>query len=167
MKNESGFSLIETCLALTVLLVVALGLLPLGVVATTTTENQGHLMARTTEYAQDKMEQLMALTYGDSTSDTRVFPAADLNGSGLTLGGSSDPDAPVDLYVDYLDIGGDLMPSVPGVDPAGWFYKRAWQVDQASPGLKRITVTTTVATSVGGVGRIPRASVSALKTFPF
>jgi len=167
VKNESGFSLIETCLALTVLLVVALGLLPLGLVATTSTENQGHLMARTTEYAQDKLEQLMALTYGDSTSDTRVFPADDLNGSGLTVGGSSDPDAPVDLYVDYLDINGDLLATVPGAEPAGWFYKRAWQVDQVAARLKRITVATTVATSVGGFGRIPRTTVSALKTFPF
>lgn len=167
MKNESGFSLIETCLALTVLLVVALGLLPLGVIATTTTENQGHLMARTTEYAQDKMEQLIALTYGDSTTDTRVFPADDLNGSGLTVGGSADPDAPVDLYVDYLDINGNLLAAAPGVEPPGWFYKRAWQVDQAAAQLKRITVTTTVATSVGGFGRVPRTSLSALKTNPF
>lgn len=168
MRQEHGFSLVETCLALGILMIVALGLLPLGVIATTTTENQGHLMARTTEYAQDKMEQLLSLTYGDSTSDTRVFPATELGGSGLTIGGSADPDAPVDLYVDYLDIDGGLLPAPgPGAEPDGWFYKRVWQVAPVAANLKQITVTTTVSTSVGGVGRVPRASVSAFKTFPF
>ena len=47
--------------ALSLMTIMALGLLPLGVIATTTTENQGHLAARTTEYAQDKLEQLLAL----------------------------------------------------------------------------------------------------------
>src|SRR5437764_6334876 len=87
---EHGLSLIETMFALSILLIVALGILPLGIIATTTTENQGHLMARTTEYAQDKLEQLLALSYGDLTSDTRVFPAG-AGGTGLALGGSSDP----------------------------------------------------------------------------
>src|SRR5262249_27375809 len=77
LTTPAGFSLLETVFALSLLLVVSLGLLPLGMIATTTTENQGHLMARTTEYAQDKLEQLLALTYGDLTSDTRVFPATD------------------------------------------------------------------------------------------
>ena len=74
-RSAAGFSLLETVFALGILLVVAVGVLPLGVIAVSTTENQGHLMARSTEYAQDKMEQLLALAYGDSTSDTRVFPA--------------------------------------------------------------------------------------------
>ena len=38
----------------------------MGVVGMMTTENQGHLAARTTEYAQDKMEQLLVLAYGDT-----------------------------------------------------------------------------------------------------
>ena len=77
-QTENGFGLVETMMALTVLLVVALGILPLGIIATTTTENQGHLSARTTEYAQDKLEQLLALSYGDTTSDTREFPADEI-----------------------------------------------------------------------------------------
>src|ERR1044071_3323736 len=106
--SESGLSIIETIFALALVMIAALGLLPLGAIDTTTTENQGHLMARTTEYAQDKLEQLLALSYGDTTSDTRVFPATNTGGTGLnpSPGGSSDPDAPVDKYVDYLDIDG-------------------------------------------------------------
>jgi hypothetical protein len=166
-QSENGFSLLETVFALSLLLVVALGLLPLGIVATTTTENQGHLTARTTEYAQDKLEQLLALAYNDTTSDTRVFPATDVDGSGLTEGGSSDPAAPVDLYVDYLDINGTLLPSDDGVEPAGWFYKRVWSISEAAMNLKQVTVTAISRSAVGGVGRVPQSTVAALKTFPF
>jgi len=168
MKFQRGFSLIETMIALSILLIASLSLLPLGVVATTTTENHGHLEARVTEYAQDKLEQLMALAYGDSITDTRVFPAADVGGSGLTLGGSSDPEAPVNFYVDYLDIDGTLFPPAAGV-PATWFYRRVWSVE-AEPligQLKRITVTATVRLPVGRLGRIPRSTLISLKTSPF
>jgi len=166
-RAEEGFSLLETVMALSLLLVVSLGVLPLGIIATTTTENQGHLMARTTEYAQDKMEQLMALSYGDSTSDTRVFPASDTGGTGLTIGGSSNPDAPVALYVDYLDINGSLIPSSGTTAPQDWFYKRVWQISSPSANLKQLTVTARVKTAVGGFGIVPQSSISVLKTFPF
>ena len=166
-RAQEGFSLLETVMALSLLLVVSLGVLPLGIIATTTTENQGHLMARTTEYAQDKMEQLMALSYGDSTSDTRVFPASDTGGTGLTIGGSSNPDAPVALYVDYLDINGSLIPSSGTTAPQDWFYKRVWQISSPSANLKQLTVTARVKTAVGGFGIVPQSSISVLKTFPF
>jgi prepilin-type N-terminal cleavage/methylation domain-containing protein len=162
-----GFTLLETVFALSLLAIVAAGLLPLGMIATTTTENQGHLMARTTEYAQDKLEQLLALSYGDTASDTRVFPATDNGGSGLTVGGSSDPANPVTPYVDYLDINGTLLPAPGGIPPGNWYYKRVWQVTLPSPSLKQVTVTATVKSAVGSVGRIPRSTVSSLKTFPF
>ena len=167
--TQNGFSLIETVFALSILLVVMLGLLPLGAVATATTENQGHLMARTTEYAQDKMEQLLALKYGDTVSDTRTFPAGSTGGTGLAIGGSSNPDAPVAYYVDYLDVDGKLLTQNGNVAPGDWYYKRVWKVDAPSgtTNLKRVTVTATVKTAVGSVGRIPRATVVALKTSPF
>jgi prepilin-type N-terminal cleavage/methylation domain-containing protein len=166
--DDTGFTLVETMIALLILLVVSVGVLPLALLATKTTENQGHLMARTTEYAQDKLEQLLALAYGDSATDTRVFPATDVGGSGLTPGGSANPAAPVNLYVDYLDINGTLIPSAGGAAPAGWFYKRVWQVTVPSANLKQVTVTAIVRTaSTGGAGQIPQATVVALKSFPF
>lgn len=168
-RRDAGFSLIETVFALSILLVVMLGLLPLGAVATTTTENQGHLMARTTEYAQDKMEQLLALKYGDVASDTRSFPAPTNGGTGLAIGGSSNPDAPVALYVDYLDVDGKLLSQNNNTTPSNWFYKRVWKVDapSGSANLKRVTVTATVKSAVGSIGRIPRATLVSLKTSPF
>jgi prepilin-type N-terminal cleavage/methylation domain-containing protein len=165
--NNDGFSLLETMVGLSLLLVVAAGMMPLAVVAFATSENQGHLSSRAAEYAQDKLEQLMALSYGDSTSDTRQFPAADLGGSGLTIGGSSDPAAPVNLYVDYLDVDGALIPSVNGAPPESWYYQRVWQVTSPKANLKQITVTAAVRRTSGTWVIKPRATVSALKTFPF
>jgi hypothetical protein len=167
VRDGSGFSLVETVFALSLLLVVALGLLPLGIVATMTTENQGYLTARTTGYAQDKLEQLLTLSYDDLTSDTRVLPIANGGGSGLAVGGSSDPDAPVDPYVDYLDVNGTLMPSGAGVPPAGWFYKRTWAVASPAVNLKEISVTASVSRPLGHTGAPPRSTVVALKANPF
>jgi prepilin-type N-terminal cleavage/methylation domain-containing protein len=165
--GQSGFTMLETAFAVSVLAIIALGLLPLGFVATTTTENQGHLMARTTEYAQDKMEQLLSLAYGDVTSDTRVFPAAITGGSGLAIGGSSDPAAPVALYVDYLDINGSLLSSSGTTAPANWYYQRVWKVESPGTNLKKITVTAITKSASGSTGRVPRASVASVKTYPF
>jgi hypothetical protein len=182
-RGELGFSLVETMVALSVLLVVTAGVLPLTVWTLKMTENHGNLMARTTEYAQDKLEQLMALAYGDVVSDTRVFPAVTNGGSGLSPGGSVNPAAPLDGYVDYLTVDGALLPSAGGAPPDGWYYQRLWLIEEigaadpvscpanvsaAQRCLKRITVTATVRYAAqGGGGVMPRATVTALKTFPF
>ncbi len=84
-QSDRGMGLIETLVGASLTLVAAATLLPLGILSTSITENHGHLSARTTEYAQDKMEQLLALAYGDATSDTTVFPANNTGGTGLTL----------------------------------------------------------------------------------
>jgi hypothetical protein len=166
-RSEAGLSLLEVVVAMSILLVVALGLLPLGVLAVTATENEGHLVARATEYSQDKMEQLLALAYTDAVTDTRVFPAAGTGGTGLTVGGSADPAAPVAGYVDYLNYDGNLVASVGTTAPANWFYRRVWQVSSPFTNIKQVTVTTIVARGVGSAGRVPRATLVALKSNPF
>ena len=125
-RAEAGLSLLEVMIALGILLVVSLGILPLGLIAISTTENQGHLAARTTEYSQDKMEQLLTLAYNDAVTDTRVFPSAATGGTGLAIGGSANPNAPVTGYADYLDVDGNVLASGIGV-PAGWFYSRVFR----------------------------------------
>jgi prepilin-type N-terminal cleavage/methylation domain-containing protein len=175
MKND-GFSLLETMVGLSLLLVVAAGMMPLATVAFSMSENQGHLASRAAEYAQDKLEQLMALSYGDTASDTRVFPATDVGGSGLTIGGSSNPAAPVAQYVDYLDMQGALIPSQNGAPPPDsndgnslndWYYQRVWQVTSPKANLKQVTVTATVRFTSGAYALRPRATVTSLKTSPF
>src|SRR5436309_1366194 len=85
LNSERGTSLIETAIATGILLVVMAGLLSMAALATTYTGNHGHLEARTTEYAPDKMEQLLALAYSDAVSDTVVFPASLSGRTGLHM----------------------------------------------------------------------------------
>ena len=81
---ERGSSLIETLVAAAILIIVVAGLLPVFMLATQTTYAQGDVATRVTEYAQDKMEQLVSLNkdniifdgFNDGTTDTTVFPAA-------------------------------------------------------------------------------------------
>src|SRR5262245_15137912 len=165
--DESGTTLIETTIACAILIVGMAGLMGLTSMAVSITENQGHLMARTTEYAVDKMEQLLELTYGDAQSNTTVFPTVNTGGTGFAVGGSSDPATPVTGYVDYLDQDGNVLCTVSSActttPPGTWFYKRVWQVAVVSANLKQVTVTTIVRTSVGRT-KLPQSSVSAYKT---
>jgi len=173
--SQTGMSLLETVVALAILLIASIGILTIAAVAMSTTENQGHLAARTAEYAQDKMEQLTSLAWGDQVSNTTVFPTVSSGGSGLTIGGSSDPDAPAAGYVDYLDISGQ-----PCLSGASWYYIRAWQISNPAwstncvvngvsvPCLKQITVTTKVRRQVGAPqGALPQSTLVSLKTTPF
>jgi type II secretory pathway pseudopilin PulG len=174
-------TLLETMIALAILLVVAAGVMGLAGLAVSTTETQGHLAARTAEYAQDKMEQLLALKFCDGPptgTDTTVFPAVvNANGTGLagctnltattptaSAGGGLSTTAPTAGYVDYLDASGNLVSST-----AAWEYVRVWQitVPAGSVGLKQITVLAKANHSVGGNAVVPQATVVALKTFPF
>lgn len=174
LQGEQGTSLIEVLVASALLVTLMAGLMSMAGIAIATTENQGHLAARTTEYAQDKMEQLMALAYSDGSSDTRSFPALSSGGSGLAVGGSYDVDNPVALYVDYLDVNGNLCGTTGAAclapsgttAPDGWFFKRAWRVEQASTNLKRITVAAATSRGFGGSTRSTSYLV-VLKTSPF
>lgn len=167
--GQSGTTLLETMVALAILLIVVVGLMSMTLVAIGTTENQGHLAARTAEYAQDKMEQLVALSYGDSTSDTTVFPTANSGGTGLAVGGSVDPTSPISGYADYLDSSGNLLASTGGVAPSNWFYIRVWQISipSGTTNLKQISVVTKLGTDVGPQGALPQSTVVLLKTSPF
>src|SRR5467141_933282 len=162
-KSQTGMSLVETMIALGLLLVVAAGVLSLGGIALATTENQGHLAARTAEYAQDKMEQLLALRYLDNSTDTTVFPAVVGPGLGLTPGGSLNPNAPVAGYADYLDTFGNVVGA-----GANWEYIRVWQVtENAALNLKTVSVLSRVRAGVGQPQLLPQSTVVALKSLPF
>jgi len=177
-RSQAGTTLIEVSIALVILLTVSVGIMGLFAVSMVTTENQGHLQARASEYAQDKMEQLISLAYTDSVSDTTTFPTSDSGGTGLAVGGSSDPGAPATGYVDYLDYSGNPLAIVGGVAPANWYYIRVWQV--SNPGgapvhnglitLKQVVITTKVRRGVSGSGGVggaaPQATMSSLVTYP-
>jgi Prokaryotic N-terminal methylation motif len=177
-KSQTGLTLMETMVALTMMLIVATGVMGLAGVAVSTTETQGHLAARTAEYAQDKMEQLLALKFCDGISDTTKFPAVTSPaGTGLagctnltaavptaSAGGGLNPAAPTAGYVDYLDASGNLVGPT-----ANWQYVRVWQISvpAGSVGLKQISVLAQSSREVGVNGRLPQSTVVALKSFPF
>jgi hypothetical protein len=163
LREARGISLIETSIACVMMVTVLAGLASLAAVATMHTENEGHLSARTTEYAQDKMEQLLALAYTDSVSNTIVFPAASSGGTGLTVGGSTTN--PVNGYVDWLGTDGSLLGGGTAA-PTKWFYKRLWEISSPTTGLKQMTVTVTVRSSVGGA-LLPKSTVVAVKAWQF
>ena len=180
-KSQTGMTMVETAIAIAMLLVVATGVLGLGVVAVSTTETQGHLAARTAEYAQDKMEQLLALAFcdggtnGTSGTDTTQFPA--VAGSGATYtglagcsnmttgvpltGGSLNTAAPSTGYVDYLDASGSPVTT-------NWEYIRVWQISApaGTTQMKQISVLVQVNRAIGD-GAAPQSTVVAMKTFPF
>ena len=168
-RSEAGVSLLETLVALAILIIITVGLLSMTITAIATTENQGHLAARTAEYAQDKMEQLLALAYGDSTTDTTVFPAANSGGTGLSVGGNLSTTGPLTGYVDYLDASGNLLTSAGGAAPNGWFYVRVWQISNpaGTTNLKQVSVRTQTARDVGPTGAMPESTVVSYKTSPF
>ena len=169
LASQAGTTLIETMIALGILSVLMSGTVGLAALATSITENQGHLAPRTTEYAVDKVEQLLELTYGDAQSNTTVFPSVGVGGVGLAVGGSSNPAAPVVGYADYLDQNGNVLCTTASpctaAAPANWYYKRVWQVAVAVPAanLKRVTVTAIVRTSYNAA-LISQSTVTVLKT---
>jgi prepilin-type N-terminal cleavage/methylation domain-containing protein len=166
-SSQAGMSLLEVTIALAILLIASVGIITMASVAMSTTENQGHLAARTVEYAQDKMEQLLSLAYLDSLTDTTVFPSTASGGTGLAIGGSSDPNSPVTTpgtgYVDYLDISGQ-----PTTSTGNWYYIRVWQISSPSTNMKQITVTAKVRRQVGApAGALPQSTLTSLKSNPF
>src|SRR6266478_5772116 len=163
-KSQTGMSLVETMVALAMLLVVAAGVLSLGAIALATTENQGHLAARTAEYAQDKMEQLLVLRYKDIQTDTTVFPSAITGaGTGLQVGGGLNPNAPVAGYADYLDTFGNVVGA-----GANWEYIRVWQItENAAQNLKTVSVLSRVRAGVGQPQLLPQSTIVAQKSLPF
>ena len=165
LTSERGMTLIETAIASALLLVLMAGLLSVASLATKYTENHGHLEARTTEYAQDKMEQLLALAYTDAVSNTTTLPTSTSGGTGLAVGGSLNTASPVNGYVDWLAYDGSLLGGGTS-KPQNWYYERVWQITSPSTGLKQISVTTTVVTTLAKE-LAPKSTVVTLKSSQF
>jgi Tfp pilus assembly protein PilV len=142
-NSESGASLVETVIALMILTIGVVAVMGVLSVAITQNWNQGDRSTRTTEYAQDKMEQLLALDFNDSASNTTVYPTASAGGTGLggvmtgstTVGGTTSG-SPVASYVDYIDSSGNLQTSSTNA-----LYIRQWSITtNATSNLKTVTV---------------------------
>jgi hypothetical protein len=148
---QRGDTLIETMIAAIVMLVGVTGVMSLFTVAISQNSGQGDIATRTAVYAQDKTEQLMALSFSNGVSDTTIYPSHATGGTGLggvmagnaTVGGIN-PASPVASYVDYLDAGAQQTTAT------GANYMRQWTISTSASGnLKTITVLTTVKNWIG------------------
>lgn len=165
--DQAGIGLIETMIAAAILLMMSVGILTLFPSVITTNKTQGDLATRTTEYAQDKMEQLLALSFTDGATNTTVFPEASSGGTGLggTMSASSTvgaipPAAATTGYVDYLDQNGNLLTSSTGAE-----YTREWEISTDSTAtLKTITVVVTAAVPAGVQGTAPSTTLVCVKS---
>jgi prepilin-type N-terminal cleavage/methylation domain-containing protein len=164
---ERGVTMIETMIAVAILLIVVAGVLPAFTVGFQVTEQQGDISTRTSEYAQDKMESLVKLTFTDGATDTTVYPPAAVGGSGLggVMGASATvgavaPAAAVAKYADYLDVNGNLLTS-----SAGAYYTRQWSItSDSTTTLKTITVSATSAQKAGVLGVAPSTTLVCIKS---
>ncbi len=164
--GERGSSLIEVMIASVVMLIGILPLVGVFSVAVATNAGQVDIGTRTALNAQDKMEQLMALSFTDAASNTAVYPTAAAGGTGIggVMGGSAtvggvNPAAPVASYVDYITSQGVLQTTVTGAK-----YRRQWSIStDASGNLKTITVFVTVV-SWAGPGLAPSTTLVCMKS---
>jgi len=160
-----GFSLIEVVVAMCILLVGLVAVMSLFTVALDQNANQGEFATRTTEYCQDKMEQLMSLSFTDGSTNTTVYPPQSTGGTGLggnmaasATVGSVNPASPTTNYVDYLTETGTLLSSSTGA-----YYIRQWSITTDSTAkVKTITVFTTV-TARRGIGPAPSTTLVCYK----
>lgn len=135
-SSSSGFSLVEVLISMGILTAVSLGVAQLFAVST-----RANFVARgqtsTTAMAEQKMEQLRALTWGFDTdgqglpvSDTSTNLAAEpptQTGAGLNPSPADSLDENTPGYVDYLDAQGKYV-GTGSTPPGAAAFIRRWSV---------------------------------------
>jgi Tfp pilus assembly protein PilV len=145
-KHERGISLLETVIAAALMIIGIGGVMSLFTVGASKNMSQGTQASRCTEYAQDKMEQLMALSFSDTNSDTTVIPTYTntlATGTGLTSGGSVYPSAATTGYVDYVTEGSGTGAAIYSTQQTNSAYMRQWSIvlNSTDSNIKTITVS--------------------------
>jgi len=159
-RRESGTTLIETMIAAAVLIIGVLALVATMAVAASDNWNRGDRATRTTEYAEDKMEQLLALNFTDTVTNTAVYPPNAAGGTGLSAGGGVTVGSPVAGYVDYVDDTGTQQATVSLAT-----YIRQWSVSvNAGANLETITVTVRALDAIGLTGAAPTVTLVCTKS---
>ena len=133
---EGGFSLIEVIVASGILATALVALGQLFAIATTSNVSSKSTTFATV-LAEQKLEELRALSWGfdtsglpvtDTTTDTASPTDETTGGTGLTPSPDSALQENTDGYVDYVDqfgnkLGGGTTP------PAGTIYTRRWTIE--------------------------------------
>ena len=133
--GERGFSLVETLVAMALLIAVAVSLAPLF----SSGQRSNHRARASTMasmLAAEKMEQLRSLAWGfdrlglpltDTSADLRVSPERPAGGVGLRASPADALDRNVDGYCDFLDDNGTFLDSG-SAPPLNTSYIRRWSV---------------------------------------
>ena len=167
MESEGGFSLLETLVA-TSLLVVGVGALVQLVAISTRANDRARAITTAALLAESKTEQLRALTWGfdpaglpvsDTSTDTRTVPESPEGGTGLR---SSPPGALTTNtagYCDFLDGSGRSLPSAGTRAPDGARFVRRWSIsalpsDPDNAIVIQVIVTPSVARRAGESSRV-------------
>lgn len=135
-SSDRGFSLIETLVATTLMTVALASLAQLFLISTKANQS-ARLTTNASVLAQQKMEQLRALTWGfdtiglplsDTTSNLTVVPEQPQGGPGLTPSPDGSLRRNVDGYCDFLDGRGQSLGGG-SVAPPNTVYVRRWSVE--------------------------------------
>ena len=140
--------------------------------AISTSANMAARNAGTTMiYAEQKLEQLRALSFtldaaglpiNDSATDTSVYPPAAAGGTGLSPSPTNTIQANTDGYVDYLDMHGKALGGGTTV-PTNTAYIRRWSVEPLPTNPNNVIVLQVLVTrrrdrgtaDLGSVARAP------------
>ena len=134
-SGEEGFSLVEVLVASAILMTGLIAVAQMFV--TSTNQNMSSRRVTTTAVlAQQKIEQLRALTWGfddfglpvsDFASDIAVTPPTSAAGVGLQASPANTLTASTPGYVDYLDAYGAWV-GTGTTPPANAIYVRRWSI---------------------------------------
>ena len=165
--REGGFSIVEVLVATTIVIVAVAALAQLLALST-----RANASAKSTTYAsvlaQQKMEQLRALTWGfdvlglpvsDTTTNLTVMPEAAAGGTGLSASPANSLDTNTEGYCDFVDrfgrpLGGGTTP------PAGAVYVRRWSVEPLPANPDNTIVLQVLVTTSRGRNDVGTSSTS-------
>ena len=169
-RSESGFSLVEVIVATGILATALVSLAQLFAISTSA--NMAARNAGTTMiYAEQKLEQLRALSFtldvaglpiNDAATDTSVYPPAAAGGTGLSPSPTNTIQTNTDGYVDYLDRNGKQLGGGATV-PNNTAYIRRWSVEPLPTNPNNIIILQVLVTrsrdrgtaDLGSVARAP------------
>jgi hypothetical protein len=173
LPSQAGSSLLEALFAIVVLLICVTGILTIFPAAAQYNMDSGEVATRTVEYAQDKMEQLLAIPYDVWNWDITNGDFDTLNkcncgtGLGNDSGGPALPSktygsivigAEPAGYTDFLDYNGNFT----NTNSAA--YIRQWQISvDATGNIKTITVIAYAKNATGNFKIAPSTKLVAYK----
>ncbi len=164
-SSERGITLLEVMVSFLLMAVGMVAALTLLTVAVMSSYRDNDGFTAVTTQAQNKLEELVALEFEDSTADTTVSPTAPTGGTGLcglmapaSSCGSVAKGTLVSDFVDFLDQSGQRLPTAQSAH-----YMRQWEIrSDPTARLKTISVRATQLASFG-TGPAATAVVTTLK----